>query len=318
MRILVAGASGVIGQRAVPLMLACGHQVTALGRSRDRLARLAQEGATATTVDLFDPVAIRNAMAGHDAVVNLATHIPGSFVRAFIPGAWAENDRIRKVGSSILADAAIELGVPRFVQESFALTYPDSGVNWVDETIAVQPTRYNRTVLDAEASAMRVTRAGACGVALRFALLYGPGDRFTREVFHYVARGWIPLLGRPDGYVSMVTQDDAASAVVAALKAPAGVYNVVDDEPLTRRELGDTIASIIGARPPKLPPAWLARFGGSIGETLARSLRLSNRKLRATGLWEPRYSSGLEGWRAASVAFEAFAGAADGARHFET
>ena len=222
MRILVTGASGVIGQRAVPLMLARGHQVTAVGRSRDRLARQAQVGATATTVDLFDPAAIMNAMAGHDAVVNLATHIPGSFVRAFIPGAWAENDRIRKLGSSILADAAVALGVPRFVQESFALTYPDSGANWVDETIAVQPTRYNRTVLDAEASAMRVTRAGACGIALRFALLYGPGDRFTREMFHYVARGWLPLLGRADGYVSMVTQDDAASAVVAALNAPPG------------------------------------------------------------------------------------------------
>jgi nucleoside-diphosphate-sugar epimerase len=77
------------------------------------------------------------------------------------------------------------------------------------------------------------------------------------------------------------------------------VYNVVDDEPLTRRALGDVIAAIVGAPPPRLPPAWAAALGGSLGETIARSLRLSNRKLRAAHGWAPRYPSAREGWRAA-------------------
>lgn len=298
MRLFMTGATGVIGRRAVPLLLAKGHEVTAVGRSRTRLARLAQAGATPATVDLFDRTAVMTAMRGHDAVVNLATHVPGPGFRAFLPGAWAENDRIRKDGSAILADAAIALGVPRFVQESFALTYPDSGARWVDETLAPQPARYNRTAIDAELSAERVTRAGGIGVALRFSLLYGAGDAFTRDILRYVARGWLPLLGRPDGYVPMVTQDDAASAVVASLDVPAGVYNVVDDEPLTRRDLGETLASLLGVSPPKLPPLWIASLLGSMGETITRSVRLSNGKLRAAGVWTPRYPSGREGWRA--------------------
>ena len=48
-------------------------------------------------------------------------------------------------------------------------------------------------------------------------------------------RGWLPIFGRPEGFFSMVNHEDAAAAVVAALKAPSGNYNVVDDEPLTRR-----------------------------------------------------------------------------------
>lgn len=254
MKIFVTGATGVVGRRAVPLLLGAGHQVTARGRSRERLAELARAGAVTKAIDLLDRDSVAAAMAGHDAVVNLATHVPGAGVRAFLPGAWAENDRVRRAGSAILADAAIALGLGRFVQESFALTYPDSGTRWVDESVPVQPARYNRTVVDAEMSAARVTRSGGVGVALRFALFY---------------------------------------------------YNVVDDEPLTRRTFADAVAAIAGTAPPKLPPSWAAALGGSLGETIARSLRLSNRILRAASTWAPRYPSAREGWRAAYASFTA-------------
>jgi 2-alkyl-3-oxoalkanoate reductase len=299
MRIFVTGATGVIGRRAVPLLLTAGHQVTAIGRSRERLATLARAGATTLTLDLFDRAAVARAMAGHDVVVNLATHLPGTGLRPFLPGAWRENDRLRKIGSATLADAAIAVGAGRFIQESFALTYPDSGDRWIDETVPVQPARYNRTSIDAENSAARVTAAGGLGVALRFALFYGPGDAFTRDVFRSVRHGWLPLFGRPEGYVPIVAHKDAARAVVAALGIPAGVYNVVDDEPLTRRALGEVIAGVIGARPPRLLPPWVAVLAGSLGEVFSRSLRLSNGKLRAAGAWAPSYPSAREGWRAA-------------------
>ena len=310
MTILVVGATGVLGRRVVPLLLAQGHAVTAVGRSPERLAPLARLGAAVAAASLFDREAMTRVMRGHAVVVNLATHVPGTGPRAFLPGAWAEMDRVRREGSAGLADAAIAQGVQRFVQESFALTYPDSGDRWVDETDPVRPAPYNRTAIDAEMSAARVTRAGGAGVALRFALLYGPDDAFTRDVFRSVRRGWLPIFGRPDGYVPMVAHDDAARAVVAALDVPAGVYNVVDDEPLTRRALGDAVAAIVGARPPKLPPPWAARLGGSLGETIARSLRLSNRKLREAGHWAPEYPSAREGWRAAYASFAPAARAA--------
>lgn len=303
MRILVTGGTGVIGRRLVPQLLAEGHQVTAVGRSPDRLAQLARIGATIATVDPFDRDAVTRAVRGHATIINLATHIPGPGMRAFIPGAWSENDRMRREGSAILADAVIATGAERFIQESFALIYPDSGSRWVDETVTPRPAKYNRTSMDAEASAQRVTAAGRAGIALRFALFYGGSeDCYTRDVLRYARRGWLPLFGKPDGYVPTVTHDDAARAVAAALVAPAGVYNVVDDEPLTRRALAQALGEILSVPPPKLPPKWMASLAGSLGEALGRSVRLSNEALRTKTAWQPACRNAREGWREAAKA----------------
>lgn len=296
MRILITGGSGVIGRCAIPLMLKLGHHVTAAGRSPERLDAVRRLGATTLALDLFDKTAVRSAVGDHDAIVNLATHIP-SGGRAFMPGGWGETDRLRRDGSAILVDAAIAAGVRRFVQESFAPVYPDSRDRWIGEDTPIRPARYNRTVADAEASAERFTDAGSVGVILRFALLYGPGDRPTRDILGVIRRGWMPVLGRPESYVSMVTHADAAAAVVASLGLAPGAYNVVDDEPLTRRELGDGLASLLGVAPPKFLPPWIAKLGGSLGETIARSLRISNRELRWGSQWSPRSPNAIDGFR---------------------
>ena len=125
MHILVTGATGVVGCRVVPLLAAGGHHVTAIGRSAGRLAALERPGVTSSRVDLFDPEALRGAVAGCDAVLNLATHMPQTSTRMLLPGAWAENDRIRQIGSANLVDAALDANVRTFVQESFAPAYPD-------------------------------------------------------------------------------------------------------------------------------------------------------------------------------------------------
>jgi nucleoside-diphosphate-sugar epimerase len=165
-------------------------------------------------------------------------------------------------------------------------------------------------VLDAEASATRVARTGATAVALRFALLYGAGDPFAEQVLSMVRRGWMPFFGRREGYVSLVTQDDAARAVVAALGLPGGTYNVVDDEPLTRAELAVVLARLLGVKPPRFLPTWITKLAGSLGETLARSERISNRKLESASTWRPTVSSAREGF---AQALAAEAGAADAA-----
>jgi nucleoside-diphosphate-sugar epimerase len=304
MRIFVSGATGVIGRRAVPLMLEAGHQVTAAGREPERLAALEQQGSRAIVVDLFNPDDVARAVAGHDAVVNLATHIPNGTARALLPGAWRENDRIRRIAARLLVDAAKASGARRFVQESFAPIYPDSGDHWINEEATPRPARYNRSALDAEAAAQRFTNSQREGVALRFGLLYGPRDRFTEDVLKLVRLGWLPILGKPEGFLSMLNHEDAASAVLAALDVPAGIYNVVDDEPLTRGQFADTLAALLGVLPPKIPPPWLSKVTGSVGEVIARSLRISNRKLRAASAWAPRYPNARTGWRAALASFE--------------
>lgn len=302
--IFLTGATGVIGRRAAPLLIAAGHEVTAVGRTRAKLESLARMGATPIEVDLFDGDAVRGAVQGHDVVINLATHIPTT-ARMFVPGAWRENDRIRREASRNLADAAIACGSTRFVQESFAPMYADGGDAWIDERSRLRPARYNRSTLAAEHAAQRASESGLAGVVLRFGAFYGPDARQTLDMIRLVRKGWVPLPGSPEGFVSSVTHDDAATAVVVALGLDEGVYNVVDDEPLTRREFAESLAQALGVPAPKFAPAWIARLGGSLGELLSRSLRISNRKLRAATDWVPIYPSVREGWPAIVEELEA-------------
>jgi nucleoside-diphosphate-sugar epimerase len=297
MRVFVTGATGVIGRRVVPLLVRSGHAVTALSHSATKRAALERAGATVVAADLFDRQALRPLLAGHDAVVNLATHMPSSATRMMLRSFWRENDHIRREGSAALADAAMSAGVGRFLQESFAPVYEDGGDRWIDEQWPIRPTAYNRTVIDAEHSAARFAAGGGAGVVLRFAAFYGSDSRVLHDMLGYVRKGWAPLPGRPDAYISSVSHDDAASAVVAALGVPSGVYNVTDDEPLTRAEWTAALATALGVDPPKPLPGWVSRLGSTM-ELLSRSLRISNGKLRAATTWRPRWPSVRDGWRA--------------------
>lgn len=298
MKIFLTGASGVIGRRLVPFLGEAGQHVTAVARSAAARSHLQRSGVTTIALDLFDAAAVRRAVDGHDAIINLATHIPRSALQMFRPRSWRENDDLRRRGSATLVDAALAAGVPRFVQESFAPVYPDCGDRWIEETVRIEPVRYNRTVADAEASAARFSERGGHGVVLRFGAFYGPDAFQTLAMIQAVRRGWAPMPGSPDAFVSSVTHDDAATAVAAALDLAPGTYNVVDDEPVTHREFFDSLAAALNVAPPRLPPRWVTPLLGSLGEMAARSERISNRKLRTACRWRPNYPSVRDGWPA--------------------
>jgi nucleoside-diphosphate-sugar epimerase len=298
MKVFVTGATGVIGRRAVPLLVAAGHAVTAVERSCVGAAHIAHVGAQPIELDLFDARAVRAAVAGHEAVINLATHMPETTLKMLLPGAWAQNDRLRSEGARNIAEAALAGGAKRLIQESFAPVYPDRGERWIDERVPIAPERYNRTVTDAERAAERFTQAGRDGIVLRFAAFYGPDAMQLTDLVRALRLGIAPLPSSPDAYISSISHDDAAAAVVASLNAPAGAYNVSDDEPLTRRAYFDTLAKLIGAPPPRIPPAWLAPLLGSAGRLMARSQRIANSKLREATGWAPKYPSVREGFAA--------------------
>jgi nucleoside-diphosphate-sugar epimerase len=310
MKIFVTGATGVVGSRAVPLMVAAGHRVSAVARRADQSAALAKSGAIPVAIDMFDRKSVRRALAGHDAIVNLATHLPPSMARMLLPGAWRENDRLRRDAASILADAALEIGAGRFIQESFAPVYPDRGDAWIHEDTPLEPVRYNRTVMDAEAASQGFARAGGVGIVLRFAAFYGPDAVQTLDMVKLARKGWAPLPGSPEAYFSSVSHDDAATAVLAALQLPAGIYNVADDEPLRHGEFAEVLAAALHVAPPKVLPSWVTRLTGSIGELVSRSLRISNRKLRDWSGWAPQYASVRTGWPATIGALPAHSAAA--------
>jgi nucleoside-diphosphate-sugar epimerase len=308
MRIFVAGATGVLGRRVVPLLVGDGHGVTGVARSSARASLLRSLGATPATLDPFDRDAVEKALAGYDGVCNLATHIP-SPGKMLLPNAWSENDRIRTQLSRILVDAARAQGVSRLVQESIAFLYRDGGGAWIDESWPLDPVANLQSAMVAEGNAARFTELGGTAVTLRFAAFYGP-DSDTTQVTMRLARWRIALLVGPNAYVSSITTDDAASAVAAALAAPAGTYNVGDDEPLTRRDYFGALSEALGVGAPHFGPAGLARLGGARAGILARSQRVSNRRFTDATGWKPLHPSAREGWRAVVAALPFARGAA--------
>jgi nucleoside-diphosphate-sugar epimerase len=300
MRIFVAGGTGVLGRPAVRLLVTAGHHVTVAVRSAQREALVRELGATPAAVDIFDADAVRRAVEGHDVVANLATHIPKAS-RMAVPSAWKDNDRIRTEGSTYLANAAIATGAGRFVQESICFLYADAGDAWITETSAVEATANLATAITAETNAMRVADSGAVGVALRFAQFYGPDSHTTLDTIKYAKRRVAGGFGK-NTYVSSITTDDAAESVVSALVAPSGIYNVADDEPVTREEYARVLAEALGTKPPIIPPRSVARLAGGRAAALARSQRISNGRFKEATGWTPAIHSVREGWPAVVAA----------------
>ena len=269
MRVFVAGATGVLGRRAVPALVAAGHEVTALVRSPAKAALARSLGATPVEVSLFDPDALRAAVAGHDAVCNLATHIP-PLARAADPRAWQENSRIRSEGSRNLVDAALAAGATCYVQESIAFLYGEHGDEWIDASTApiveqpftdarCAPRRPRR-----RASRRRAGAASCCGSA---ASSRPTATRRSRSCGPPAAASRSSPAGPTRGS-RRSSADDAATAVVAALDAPSGTYDVVDDEPLRRREQR---AGAGRGRGPAAAATWCRARSGSSARSPTRS-----------------------------------------------
>jgi nucleoside-diphosphate-sugar epimerase len=297
MKIFLTGATGVIGRRVLPLLVRH-HQVTAGVRDERARERLTATNAQCAVVDLFDRASLERAIAGHDVVINLATHMPSATWKMLFRRAWTENDRIRSTGVRNLVDAALACGVTRFIQESFAPTYPDRGDQWIDESTPLSPSSYNRTVVDAETAAQSFASGPRTAVVLRFAAFYGPDAMQLHAMIRGIEHGWAAFPGGPERFISSVSHDDAARAVVAALSVPNGAYNIVDDEPLRRADYVAALASALGVHAPRFLPAWTKALFGPAGDVMSRSLRISNRKFRHATGWVPHVPSVREGFPA--------------------
>jgi nucleoside-diphosphate-sugar epimerase len=297
MRVFVTGATGAVGQYATRALINAGHTVTAIARTTEKAAALRERGATPVSVSVFDRDALAKVFAGHDAVINLTSAIPptAQFMNA---NAWAANDQVRTEGSAAIADAAIAAGMPRVVQESVSMLYPDRGDAWIDESIPTDHYPMARANLAAESSANRFAATGQVGVVLRFGWFYGPGAKHSEEFLALARRHICVMMGAPDGYVSSIHMTDAGNAVVAALNAPAGTFNVVDDEPLRKRDYAKVLAAAAGTTAWLHLPGRMALLLGDRSTSLTRSVRVSNKRFQAATGWTPQYPSAREGWLA--------------------
>jgi nucleoside-diphosphate-sugar epimerase len=293
MRVFVAGATGVIGHRAVRALVAAGHEVTAAVRSPAKGEYARSLGATPVEVSIFDADALCTAVSGHDAVCNLATHIP-PLARAADPHAWDENTRIRTEASRNLVDAALAANAGVYVQESIAFLYGDHRDEWIDaERNAITSNRFSQPVVAAESEAKRFADSGGRSVVLRFGLFMAPDSEQMLTMARNARRGLSVYPGAADAYLPSIHADDAAAAVVAALDAPSGTYDVVDDAPSTRGDQRAALAAAVGRR-----RLYQVRAPKAVVGPLGDSQRVSNQRLRQVTPWSPRYPSAREAWPA--------------------
>ena len=296
MKIFIAGATGVIGRSATAALVQAGHLVTATARSSDKAALVQRLGARPVEVDLYDAVALRNAVAGHDAVLRLTTKIPpiNSMRNA---EAWKENNRLRTEGARFLVDAALAETVPTYIHESVTFVYADGGSEWLSEESPVDAnSKILQAALEGEQEAERFTSAGARGIVLRFAGFYGPAAPSTTDMLKMAQKRMFPQVGPGTNYFSSIYVADAATAVAAALLAPAGIYNVCDDEPVPFADYQRALTDAVGAPRPLHLPAVLGKWMfGEVWNYFSRSQRVSNKKLKDATGWKPSVPSVREG-----------------------
>jgi nucleoside-diphosphate-sugar epimerase len=284
MRVLVAGATGVLGRPLVTLLTERGHEVTGASRSG---------GEDTRAVDALDAAAVR-ALAEEvrpEAVVNLLTAIPPEVNPRKVGEAFAPTSRLRREGTRNLVAAAPEA---YHVAESIAFLYdPAPGLATEDDPVWRQAPAAFAPILEAVVELEHTTLAAGGGV-LRLGYLHGPGTGFAEggAMLAQVRKRQLPVAGHGAGVLSFLHVDDAASAFAAALDRRAqGVFNVVEDGPEPVREWLPRYAEQVGAKRPRRIPLWLARLvAGEYGAAFFNDLRgASNKRARAELGWAPQH-----------------------------
>lgn len=283
MKVAVTGATGVIGTSAVSTLVAAGHEVVALARTPEKAQRLQELGAVPHLGGLREET-LAELFAGADAVCNFATRIPVGYAGAW-SRSWRANDRLRVHGVRAVVSAARSAGVRRIIQESVSFLYADQGDEWINEQSALDITPATEPATVAEAQVQDYRCGSRVGVVLRFGLITGD-DAMTRWQLQAARRGRPIGMGDPDGWLHAVHTDDLGPAVLAALQAPSGVYNV-GAEPVRRADHVQGYADAVGRQHVGFLGPMLRRMAGTRAEPLARSLRVSSDRFMALTGWQP-------------------------------
>jgi nucleoside-diphosphate-sugar epimerase len=305
-RVFVAGGTGVIGRRLLPMLASGGHEVVAMSRSPDRHAWAAEHGARLVTADAFDRDRVKAvvAQARPEALLHLLTSLPPALDPRHMDEQLADNDRLRHEGTRNLVDAAVAAGTRRLVAQSDAFAYAPGGspIKGEDDPLYLDaPYPWRRSVEAVEALEATVLGAPLETVVLRYGYFYGPGTPYAPggALYELVRRRRFPVVGPGGGVFSFVHVDDAATATVLALERGGGVLNVVDDDPAAVRTWLPVYADAIGAEPPHRVPALAARaLGGQHAVFLAtEQAGASNALAKRELAWRLRYPSWRDGFR---------------------
>ena len=272
MKIGVIGATGILGRHVVPRLQAQGHDVRAIVRRQEAVPRFAAIGAETAIADIFDTDALTAALDGCEGAANLATAVP----RPGAPSEWEGNTKVRVEGTRSFVAAAAAAGVTRALHQSIAMINKSDDGAWVDETSPYYATPHTASAVELETIARD---SDLDWRIVRGALFYGPDtghDDFRRS---QARAGQLQVPGDGEGYLSLIHISDMASAVVAAVEAPAGrqIYMASDDEPVTYNNFFGYLCTLEGVGAPQ-----------SGGAEFLPSFRARNAKLRTLG-WVPHF-----------------------------
>ena len=308
MRVFVAGATGAIGSRLVPLLASRGHDVVAMVRSPEKADQARALGARPVVADALDREAVMAAVteAEPEVVVHELTALSKLANLRRLDDEFTLTNRLRTEGTDSLVAAAKAAGARRFVAQSYAgWPYAREGgpVKAEDDPLDPNPPKHMQRSLDAirylEDAVLGAE--GLEGVVLRYGSFYGPGTSIASngDIAEMVRRRRFPVVGDGAGVWSFVHVDDAAVATALAVEGgEPGIYNIVDDDPAPVGEWLPELARALGAKPPRRVPTWVGHLAtGEAGVTImTRSRGASNEKAKRELGWEPRYASWRRGF----------------------
>ncbi len=272
-RVLVTGASGMLGRALAERLVADGHDVRTLQRGPSRV-----RGAVDVAGSVTEPDVVRAALRDRDAVVHLAAKVG-------ITGSLAEFDAVNVGGTRLLLDEARAVGVARFVHVSSpSVAHVGRSLTGVGAAPA-DPARarghYARTKAAAELLALAAHDQEAFSVvAIRPHVVWGPGDtQLVGRVVDRARAGRLPVLGQGAALIDTTYVDNAVDALVAALHADRSVYGepyvVTNGEPRPVLELLAGICAASGVPVPRRHvPGAAARAVGSVLDAAWRTLPL--------------------------------------------
>ncbi|TGT91037.1 MULTISPECIES: NAD(P)-dependent oxidoreductase [unclassified Mesorhizobium] len=229
-RIFLAGASGAIGQRLIPQLLAAGHQVTGTTRNADRAAKLGTLGVEPAVVDVFDADALSRAMraARPDIVVHQLTDLPAGLDPSRMAEAVVGNARIREEGTRNLVAAAVASGVRRMVAQSIAWAFAPGSEPHAEADPLDSGASGNRGISVGGVIALEtaVLNAPFAGIVLRYGQLYGPGTGADT----------------PAGASPLHVDAAAYAALLALDKGAPGIFNITEpNEAVSTRKAAEEL-----------------------------------------------------------------------------
>jgi 2-alkyl-3-oxoalkanoate reductase len=247
--------------------------------------------------DLFDAANLVHAMKGADVVIHAATAIPTK--PSTSAADWQLNDRIRREGTEALARSAGQVGAKTFIFQSIVWVANPPGDEAFDETSQPHPTAITQSALDGEGIVQELAELqGFAAAVIRCGMFYAADAGHTRMFARGLAQRRLPIVGGGRNFFHCLHADDAAGGFVAAAEAGrAGLWHLVDNEPVPVRDFLSRLAELIHAPAPRKVPTWLARLiaGRASVDFLTQSTRTSNARFRRDFNWSPTYPTFREG-----------------------